>query len=123
MKANQPYDFIFDYLPRDIIVRKLFGMYYIYWNKKHLLILRKLSKNENLNGIWIATVKAHHEGLKKEVPGLRQFLLDNGKTHDSDWQLLQEQDDKFETDAITICGFICHGDPRIGKLTEKSILL
>ena len=123
MKVSPPYDFIFDYLPANVIVSKAFGMYYIYWNKKNMLILRKLSKNVNLNGIWIATVKAHHASLKTEVPGLAQFLLDNGKTHDSDWQLLQENDNNFETDAIKICGFISHGDPRIGKQTGKSISL
>jgi hypothetical protein len=123
MKSAPPYDFIFDYLPANIIVNRVFGMYYIYMNNKNMLILRKLNKNINLNGIWIATGMAHHVSLKADVPGIANFVLDNGKTHDSAWQLLQEEDDTFETDAIKICGLISRGDPRIGKLTAKSVSL
>ena len=123
MKNTPPYDFIFDYLPANIIVRPLFGMYYIYLNKKNMLILRKQSKNLNLNGIFIATGNAHHTSLKADVPGIVDFVPDNGKKHDSGWQLLQEGDDDFETAAIKICEFIRRGDPRIGKVTKKSISL
>jgi hypothetical protein len=123
MKATPPYDFIFDYLPDAIIVRRVFGMYYIYLNQKNMLILRKLSKNQNLNGIWIATGQAYHASLKADVPCIADFVLDNGKMHDSAWQLLKEGDDNFETAAIKICDLISHGDPRIGKVTEKSVSL
>jgi hypothetical protein len=101
MKATPPYDFIVDYLPAAIIVRRVFGMYYIYLNQKNMLILRKLSKNQNLHGIWIATGKDFHASLKAAVPSIADF----------------------EMAAIKICGLISHGDPRIGKLTEKSISL
>jgi hypothetical protein len=123
MKGPPPYDFIFDYLPVNIIVKHLFGMYYIYFNKKNVLILRKLSKNINLNGIWIATETVHHTSLKADVPGIANFVLDTGKIHDSAWQLLKEGDDSFETASIKICELISRGDPRIGKVTEKSISL
>jgi hypothetical protein len=29
-----PYEFVFDYLPSSIIVKKMFGMHYVYWGKK-----------------------------------------------------------------------------------------
>jgi len=123
MKDAPPYEFIFDYLPANIVVNRVFGMYYIYLNKKNMLILRKLGKNLHLNGIWIATGVAHHASLKADVPGITGFVLDNGKMHDSDWQLLQEEDDNFETAARKICEFISRGDPRIGKVTTKSLSL
>ncbi|HTE10353.1 MAG TPA: hypothetical protein VK645_05270 [Chitinophagaceae bacterium] len=123
MKATPPYDFIFDYLPDNVIVNRVFGMYYIYLNKKNMLILRKLDKNINLNGIWIATGLEHHASIKAEVPGITGFVPDNGKMHDSGWQLLPEEGDNFETAAIKICGLISHGDPRIGKITTKSLSL
>jgi len=44
MASAAPYDFIFDYLPRNIIVKPMFGMYYIYLNKKLMLMLREAVK-------------------------------------------------------------------------------
>ena len=122
-EKHPPYDFIFDYLLPNIIVNRVFGMYYTYLNKKNMLIFRKLSKNLLLNGIWIATGVAHHASLKTDVPGIADFVFDNGKMHDSGWQLLQEGDDNFETAAIKVCELISRGDPRIGKVTEKSVSL
>ena len=123
MKFTVPFDFIFDYLPAGIIVHRTFGMYYIYLNKKNMLIIRKLNKNLNLNGIWIATGLEHHASLKTDVPSIADFVLDNGKIHESGWQLLKEGHDDFEVAAIKICGLIAHGDGRIGKITAKSVLM
>jgi hypothetical protein len=119
MKKPVPYDFVFDYLPRNVIVKQAFGMYYIYLNKRIMLILRKLSKNINLNGIWIATAIEYHLSLKEEVPCIANFVFDKEKVHDSGWQLINEDDDDFETAAIRICDLISHGDKRIGKETKK----
>lgn len=113
-----PYDFVFDYLPGNIVIRPMFGMHYIYLNKKIVLILRKVSKNHDLNGIWIATSKEHHQSLEDDVPALTDFVLDNGDMHDSDWRLIKEEDDDFEMAAIRICELISHGDKRIGKETK-----
>jgi hypothetical protein len=123
MKKIVPYDFVFDYLPRNVIVKQAFGMYYIYLNKKIVLILRKLTKNLNLNGIWIATGIEYHVSLKKEVQCITHFTLDNGKVHDSAWQLIKEDAGDFETAAIKICDLISHGDKRIGKETKKGASL
>jgi hypothetical protein len=118
-----PYDFVFDYLPRNVVVRPMFGMYYIYLNKKIMLILRKASKNLDMNGIWVATSKEHHKSLERDIPALTDFLLDNGEMHDSDWRLLKHDHDDFESAAIQLCELITHGDRRIGKETEAGAML
>ena len=113
-----PYDFIFDYLPDRIVAKPHFGMFYIYLDKKIMLILRRVASNLDMNGIWVATSKQHHESLEKDIPALADFVLDNGETHDSDWRLLKETDDDFEEAAIKLCELIAHGDKRIGKETK-----
>lgn len=84
-----------------------------------MIILRRVSKNLDMNGIWIATSKEHHQSLEKEIPALADFVLDNGEMHDSDWRLLKHDHDNFEEAAIRICEMIAHGDKRIGKETKK----
>jgi hypothetical protein len=118
-----PYDFVFDYLPVHVIVKQMFGMHYIYLNKKIVLILRKAGKNENMNGIWVATSREHHQSLSDDVPAMKDFVLDNGEMHDSNWRLIKEDDDDFEAAAIRICELISHGDKRIGKETKKGAML
>jgi hypothetical protein len=112
-----PYDFVFDYLPQNVVVKPMFGMYYLYFNKKIMLILRKASKNLDMNGIWIATSKEHHQSLEKDIPALVDFI-DNGEMHDSNWRLIKDDHDDFETAAIQVCELIAHGDKRIGKETK-----
>jgi hypothetical protein len=123
MKSSVPYDFIFDYLPDDIIVRRLFGMHYIYFNKKNILILRDAPKEPALNGIWIATVHAHHASLTVDLPGITAILADNPKKKDSAWMYLQECNDHFERTAIHLCELITRCDTRIGVVTKKSLSL
>ncbi|MES2378434.1 MAG: hypothetical protein V4553_17710 [Bacteroidota bacterium] len=120
MKKPVPYNLVLDYLPERIIIRQSFGMYYIYLDKKIVLILRQLRKNLNFNGLWIATKIEAHASLKTEVPAITGFVLDNGKIHDSGWQLLPESAVDFETAAIRVCELISKGDQRIGKETGKS---
>jgi hypothetical protein len=113
-----PYDFVFDYLPQNVVVKPMFGMYYLYFNKKIMLILRRASKNPGMNGVWVATSKEHHQSLEKDIPALVDFILDNGEMHDSNWRLIKDDHDDFETAAIQICELIAHGDKRIGKETK-----
>jgi hypothetical protein len=123
MTKAVPYDFVFDYLPQNVITKRMFGMYYIYLNKKIVLILRKAGKNLDMNGVWVATSKQHHQSLDKEVPALADFVLDNGETHDSDWRLIKDECDDFEEAAIKVCELISHGDKRIGKETKAGAML
>jgi len=119
MQKAIPFDFVFDYLPRNVFTKSMFGMYYIYFNKKIMIILRKAFKNLDMNGIWVATSKEHHQSLEKEIPALADFVLDNGEMHDSDWRLLKHDHDDFEEAAIRICELISRGDKRIGRETKK----
>ena len=118
-----PFDFVYDYLPRNVITKSMFGMYYIYLNKKIVLILRKASKNLDMNGIWVATSKKYHQSLELEIPALADFVLDNGEMHDSEWRLIKVNDDDFEEAGIKVCELISHGDKRIGKETKKGLTL
>lgn len=118
MAIPAPFDFVFDYLPKGITVKQMFGMHYIYWGKRILMILRKSKKEPEWNGIWIATSRAHHETLKTIIPELGAFFLDESDRH-SNWLLLKDDAEDFEGAAIKICELIARGDPRIGKVTEK----
>ena len=123
MPAPAPYDFVFDYLPRHIVAKAKFGMHYIYLDKKLFLMLRKTTKGDGLNGIFVATVKAHHQTLLKDVPALKDFTLDTGEKSASHWKFLDDEDDAFEQSAIRICALISRGDHRIGKATKGAAAL
>jgi hypothetical protein len=118
MSKTIPFDFVFDYLPDSIVTKKMFGMHYIYWGKRIMLILRSSSNETDLNGVWVATGKAHHDSLKTEVPELGPFFINHNERH-GNWLLIQEDTDGFEEAAIKVCEMISHGDARIGKSTEK----
>jgi hypothetical protein len=114
-----PYEFVFDYLPTGIIVKKMFGMHYVYWGKKIMMILRKRDNESDLNGIWLATAKKHHESLKRAIPELGSFFIDGDERH-GNWLLIPGDAEDFEEAAIKICELISHGDQRIGNVTEKA---
>jgi hypothetical protein len=114
-----PFDFVFDYLPTGIIVKKMFGMHYIYLGKRIMIILRRSNNQPELNGVWVATGKEHHESLKDKIPELGNFFINNDERH-GNWLFLQDTAEDFEGAAIKVCELITHGDPRIGRLTEKS---
>ena|ERR1700749_4237977 len=118
MPKLPPFEFVLDYLPAGVVVKPMFGMHYIYLGKRILMILRKSVKEPEWNGVWVATSRAHHESLKNDVPALGAFFLDENDRH-SNWLLLKDDAEDFESDAIKVCELITHGDPRIGKATEK----
>jgi hypothetical protein len=113
-----PFDFLLDYLPAGIIVKPAVGMFYIYFDRKIVLIFRKVNKNPQHNGIWISTQREHHESLKAEVPEITGFVLDEG--FDTAWLLLNDNHDDFEKAAIQLCELVSQKDKRIGKVTPKS---
>jgi hypothetical protein len=76
------FDFVFDYLPAGITVKKMFGMHYIYLGKRIMLILRKSDNQSEWNGIWVATSKAHHESLKNNIPEFGPFFLNGNERHE-----------------------------------------
>jgi hypothetical protein len=119
MAKAVPYEFVLDYLPSGIIVKKMFGMHYIYLAKKIMLILRKRDNEPELNGIWVATDKKHHQSLKKNIPEFDPFFIDGDERH-GNWLLIKDDAENFEEAAIKVCELISHGDHRIGRLTEKA---
>ena len=118
MAQPAPFDFVFDYLPNGITVKRIFGMHYIYSGKRILMILRKSAKEPEWNGVWVTTSRVHHQSLQNDVPALGAFFLDENDRH-SNWLLLKDDAEDFESAAIKVCELIAHGDPRIGKVTEK----
>jgi hypothetical protein len=117
--TNTPFDFVLDYLPSGIIIKKMFGMHYIYLGKRIMLILRQRPNEPELNGVWIATSKKHHDSLKEHIPELGAFFINNDERQ-GNWLFLKDDAEDFEGAAITVCGLISHGDQRIGNVTEKS---
>jgi hypothetical protein len=118
MATPIPYEFVLDYLPTGIMVKKMFGMHYIYLGKKLLLILRRQNNESDLNGVWVSTSKAHHQSLMNDVPQLGLFSI-VGDERLGNWLLIPPGEEEFEEAAIKICEMISHGDPRIGRLTKK----
>lgn len=115
-----PFDFLLSYLPRNIIIQPAIGMFYIYWNKKIILIARQTGKNPQHNGLWIATDRQHHASLKHDIPAIADFVFEEGAEIASNWLLLNDGHDDFETAAIAVSELITKRDPRIGRITPKS---
>ncbi|HEY4323529.1 MAG TPA: hypothetical protein VGN20_06070 [Mucilaginibacter sp.] len=117
--ASIPFDFVFDYLPTGTVVKKMFGMHYIYLGKRIMLILRQRGNEPEFNGVWVATSKIHHESLKNDVPELGGFFIKGNEQH-GNWLLIHDSVEDFEGAVIKACELISHGDPRIGNVTERS---
>jgi hypothetical protein len=121
MKQTIPFDFLLNDLPPRIIVKPAIGMFYIYFDRKIVLIFRKTNKNPQHNGIWISTRREHHNSLKADISAISEFELDEG--FDTAWLLLSDQHDDFEGAAVRICQLVSNKDPRIGKVTPTSASL
>jgi len=115
-----PFDFLLDYLPAGVIVKPAIGMFYIYFDRKIVLIFRKTGKNPQHNGIWISVKREGHSSLKAEIPAITDFVFDKGENFDTAWLLLNDSHDDFESAAITLCELVLRKDKRIGKVTPKS---
>lgn len=118
-----PFDFILNYLPRTLTIQPAIGMFYIYFNKKIVLIARQTAKNKQYNGLWIATNREAHASLKAEIPALTEFVFEEDKGIDSAWLLLSEDHDDFESAAGAVCELISNRDKRMGRVTKKSELM
>ena len=123
MKKPMPFDFLLDYLPANVVIKPAIGMYYIYWERKIVLMFRKVNKNPHHNGIWISTRREFHDSLKADIPPIADFVFDEGEVFDTAWLLLSDDHDDFETAAIQLCELVSHRDKRIGKETAKAIEL
>ncbi len=121
MKKTMPYDFLLDYLPASVVIKPAIGMYYIYFEGKIVLIFRKVLKNPQHNGIWIATKRGDHASLKATIPAVIDFVFGEEEALEPNWLQLKDDQDDFEEAAIALCELISRHDKRIGKTTPKAI--
>ena len=122
MKKQMPFDFLLDYLPANVVIKPAIGMFYIYFEGKIVLIFRKVGKNPQHNGIWIATRREDHASLKKDIPAITDFEFEDHVT-EPNWLLLQDEHDDFEEAAIALCELVSRRDKKIGKTTSRAIQL
>jgi hypothetical protein len=118
MKKPMPFDFLLDYLPAGVIVKPAIGMFYIYFDRKIVLIFRQVGKNPQHNGIWISAKREDHASLKTVIPAITNFVFD--EDFETSWLLLSNSRDDFESAAIQLCQLVSVKDKRIGKVTPKS---
>ncbi len=117
MRKNIPFDFIFDYLiTLDIKTKPMFGLWAIYLDDKIMLILRQRDKNQEMNGVWIATSQEFHNSLRKDIPSLTSITPNT--LEDTEWQLIPENHPDFETSVRKACELILNHDIRIGRIPK-----
>jgi len=121
MKKPIPYDFLLDYLPASVVIKPAIGMFYIYFEGKIILIFRKVGKNPQYNGIWIATRREDHTSLKATIPAVTDFVFGQDEALEPNWLQLKDDHEEFEEAAIALCELISRRDKRIGKSTSKAI--
>ena len=92
----------------------MFGCYALYLHQKIVLILRRRKVHPEANGVWLATSQEHHASLKKLFPSMRSIAVLGDR--ETNWQMLPEQSDDFESSVIKACELVVNGDPRIGKI-------
>jgi hypothetical protein len=122
MKKPVPFEFLLDYLPANVVIKPAIGMYYIYFEGKIVLIFRKVGKNPQHNGIWIATRREDHASLKAAIPAVTDFEFE-GHVTEPNWLLRPADHEDFEEAAIAICELVSRRDRKIGKTTPKAIQL
>jgi hypothetical protein len=116
-RAKVPFAWVLDELdPLDPVTRPLFGCVAVYAGERILFALRDKPPRED-SGVWVATTREHHEGLRRELPSLRSIgVLGDGVTG---WQIIPADGDGFEDEVLRACALARAGDARIGKVPEK----
>jgi hypothetical protein len=110
-----PHEFVLDAIAAlSPTTRSMFGCLAVYVGSKIVLILRDKPGAEPDNGVWLATVKEHHESLRREFPYMRSIQVLGGAV--TGWQLLPTDAPDFEEAALHACELVVAGDPRIGKV-------
>ena len=117
VKRPVPFPFVLELLAsREPVIRPMFGCYALYDAGRLVLILRKKPTHPSMNGVWVATKKEHHASLKKMLPALRSIpLLGKGVTQ---WQMVGEEEEEFESSVMTLCRLVLGRDPRIGTIPK-----
>ena len=88
-----------------------------------MLIFRKVGKNPQHNGIWIAARREDHASLKAEIPAVTDFVFGEDEAFEPNWLQLSDAHDDFEEAAIQLCELVARRAQRIGKATPKAAQL
>ena len=117
-RKTVPYEFVLDAItPVSPETRPLFGCLAVYVGQKIVFALRDKPDHTADNGVWLATIKEHHESLRREFPNMRSIgVLGKDVTG---WQILPADAPDFEAAALHACEFVVAGDPRIGKIPGR----
>jgi hypothetical protein len=112
-----PFPFILDALiPLQPHTRPMFGCLAVYVGEKIVLLLRDRPDRSRDNGVWIATIREHHNSLRGDFPHMRSIELLGKPT--TGWQVLPADAPDFESMALHACDLVLRRDPRIGKVPK-----
>ncbi len=107
-----PYDFVLRYLyPIRPTIRKLYGCYALYLNRKMMLFLRHKELQPEFNGVFVATQPMYFEALENELH-ISHMVFDLGGEHS--WIFISEDLEDFEKIVMKACELIKASDERIG---------
>jgi hypothetical protein len=117
-RAAAPHAFVLEALSAlSPSTRNMFGCVAVYVGERIVFCLRDKPAYPADNGVWLATVRQHHESLAAEFPNMRSIgVLGKDVTG---WQILPADAPDFEESALRACELILARDPRIGKIPER----
>jgi hypothetical protein len=119
-KKPIPFDFVLEYLePLPYTVKPFFGCHGVYVGNKIVLILRERADHTEVNGVWIATNREHHESLKKIFPSMQPVSILNNGAGETAWQMIPVSANDFESSVLELCQLIRRKDERIGRVPKK----
>ena len=117
VKSRSPYQFVLDeLLPVRPVVKRAFGLTYVYLGERLLLALRQSERQPRFNGVWLYTEAEHVESLRGEFPQLPRRCFWKSKKSGSGWVIIASELEDFEECAFQACELILRGDRRVGRL-------
>ena len=112
-----PHEFVLEAIaPLSPRTRSMFGCLAVYVEDKIVFALRDKHENTADNGVWLATMKEHHESLRREFSSMRSIQVFGSDV--TGWQILPADAPDFEEEALRACELVLAGDPRIGKVPK-----
>jgi hypothetical protein len=102
--------------PLRPIVRKAFGITFVYVDDVLLLGLRDSRKQPSTNGVWLFTFAEHLESLRRDFSSVPRNHF--WKSGDKGWVILASRLEHFEENVFQACELMLRGDKRIGRITR-----
>jgi hypothetical protein len=110
-----PHEFVLDAIAElSPETHPMFGCLGVYIDDKIVFILRDKHDTSARDGVWLATSREHHAGLRREFPHMRSIWILGKKM--TGWQVLPVDAPDFEKAALRACEFVIARDPRIGRV-------